>query len=171
MSEFNPVGVWEPRYKGISSPQIYGDEASYRVASYFLDHPWTVEDWGCGLAYARRFFKKANYVGIDGSKSEMCDEVDDLVSRNSSPDAILMRHVLEHNLRWASVIRNAIRCARSRIAIVFFSSFRDTTSYEFDSDGIPCISFSKTEVLSEIPGVSPVEVVSGSDTIWFIEKA
>lgn len=171
MNEFNPVGVWSERYKGATQPASYGDEGSYRLAASILDKGGVIEDWGCGLAYARKFFTRTKYIGIDGSWSRMCDEVDDLEKRDSKPDFILLRHVLEHNIRWANVLRNAVRCAKSQVLVIIFTKFSNPeTHYAFDPDGIPCISFSYHDLIEAISPMQPLEFSIGSEVCWLLDK-
>lgn len=77
----------------------YDDAESYRRGMAFLDHPGeTIEDWGCGTGYARRFVTQGVYRGIDGSAAEGGDLIKaDLQDYRSSADNIFIRHVLEHN--------------------------------------------------------------------------
>ena len=120
----HPLHRWE--YGHLTEPQASGaDESSYALASAWLDHfyedfrdSW-VEDWGCGSAYAKRFFKKSRYRGIDGSASLFADEVRDLRERApASSDGILIRHVLEHIEEWTLVWRNALVAANHRVCLV-----------------------------------------------------
>lgn len=97
---FNPVGAWERQYIQYTQPHCYGSELSYRLTAALLDEFDLVEDWGCGCAFAKRFFRHARYLGIDGSLSKWNDVTEDLLSRKSKPDGILLRHVLEHNDLW-----------------------------------------------------------------------
>ena len=109
-------GAWDH-----SVPRTYGTPASYLAAAEFLDrYCETVEDWGCGQAGAKPYFKKSQYVGIDGSKSKGADKIVDLRRYTSSPDGILLRHVLEHNYDWPMILRNALASFQKRLVIVFF---------------------------------------------------
>lgn len=120
----HPLHRWE--YGHLSVPQASGaDPGSYELAAAWLDHFYEdfresyVEDWGCGSAYARQFFKKATYRGIDGSPSAWADEVRDLrEARLGVCDGILIRHVLEHIEEWPLVWRNALTRASHRICLI-----------------------------------------------------
>jgi len=120
----NPIGKWS-EYRTETECKCYGKVASYEMAAAFLDvKGWVVEDWGCGRAFAKQYFKQARYVGVDGSESRFCDVVDDLRTRNSVVDGILLRHVLEHNLMWQWILQGAIRCCPKRLCVVFFQAFQ-----------------------------------------------
>ena len=122
----HPLHRWE--YGHLSEPQPSGaDAGSYALAAAWLDHFYedfresVVEDWGCGSTYAKRFFVKARYQGIDGSPSPFPHEVRDLRERatiNHYCDGILIRHVLEHIEEWPLVWRNALLAATHRICLV-----------------------------------------------------
>src|ERR1043166_2552859 len=105
------LNKWDSRYQsGESFP--YGDELSYIKASRFLSGHGRIEDWGCGTAWARRYF--TNYLGIDGTAG-FADIVADLRTYHSSPECIHLRHVLEHNLEWALIFENAVECFSKRL--------------------------------------------------------
>lgn len=153
----DPVGKW-PEYAN-GEPRIYGRERSYVEAAAFLDLPGTtVEDWGCGWGHARRFFTRATYVGVDGSESKYCDVVDDLRTRVSTPDGILLRHVLEHNLMWQWVLQSAVRSNPKRLCIVFFLPFGTAPQVVRDPHpGVVLINLVERDVESILSG-------------WFIRK-
>ena len=169
MREFDPMGRWEASYAKLGSPYCYGNVESYRVAASLLDGLPVVEDWGCGCAYAKQFFAHSKYIGVDGSKSEWCDIVDDLETRASSPDGILMRHVLEHNNRWKEVLTNALDRAQVRLVVVFFIDFGPETKWREDNQGIPLWQFSALDLRKLIAPRELQEIQVGTDTIWAIE--
>ncbi len=170
MREFNPVGAWNSRYEGVRQPSSYGNQDTYLLAKYLLDKPGSLEDWGCGLGFAKAYFEIASYLGIDGSKSRFCDVVEDLKLRQSTPDYVLMRHVIEHNLEWKEVLSNVVKCAQRRLLVIVFTFIVPETRYEFDKDGVPCISFKREEVLEVMHPWKPLEFFCGTDTCWLIDK-
>lgn len=141
----NVLGKWNYG----ATPQFpYGDETSYKKAMEFLDGPYTIEDWGCGTAWARRFVHRGRYVGIDGSWSLHCDQVADLRTYRSSADAILMRHILEHNFGWKKILENALASFRRRFALVVFTPFgEETRQIATTWETVPDISFRKADLL------------------------
>lgn len=111
------------RYKN-EAPFAYGNDISYVKAASWLDLPGEVmEDWGCGGGWARQFFKQAKYVGLDGSPSKFCDRQVDFQEYVSTADNILIRHVLEHNHNWRSILENAVKSFRHRMVLVLFMPF------------------------------------------------
>lgn len=170
----NPLGQWTEYSKGIQRP--YGEVRSYIEAAKFLDIPnTTVEDWGCGWGYARQFFKHAKYIGVDGSQSAYCDVVDDLRTRVSSADGILLRHVLEHNIMWQWVLQSAIRAANSRICLVFFLPFANIPNVARDpKPGVVVVHMVERDVESILSGWSIEKVTTGSpnnyEQTWFCAK-
>ena len=99
-----------------------GHDISYVKAAEFLDDLPLIEDWGCGSTYAGRFFKRAEYIGIDGS-SPMALLKADLQTYQSNVPGILMRHVLEHNRNWQRVLHNAIASFQRKFCLVMFLEF------------------------------------------------
>jgi SAM-dependent methyltransferase len=154
----------------------YDEETSYRKGISFLDGRGKIEDWGCGTAFAKRFVSQSEYVGIDGSVSKYVDVVADLQHYASDTECIFMRHVLEHNWGWRSILRNAVNSFRHRMALVVFTPFGDSEMKLLDQDGIPDLALNKTEVLSYFNGLSVTEeriqsnTQYGEETIFYIER-
>lgn len=109
------AGLWD--YSNLTSPYQYGEIESYIKAAGWLNECATVEDRGCGCAFARKFFT-TNYVGIDGSPSQWTDKVADLLVYKNEVEGILLRHVLEHNEDWRTVLQNALDSFTKRMVIV-----------------------------------------------------
>jgi hypothetical protein len=139
------LGKWN---YGIATPFAYGDETSYRKAMAFLDGPHLIEDWGCGTAWARRFVQRGRYIGLDGSWSLHCDRVVDLRIYKSTADAILIRHILEHNWEWKKILENALASFQKKFALVIFTPFsQETKSIATTWETIPDLSFRKEDLL------------------------
>lgn len=166
-----------------ASPQFpYGDETSYRKAIEFLDGPYIIEDWGCGTAWARRFVKHGRYIGIDGNYSLHCNVVADLRTYRSEADGILMRHIIEHNYEWKTILDNALASFRKRFALVLFTPFSDVTrtlqmsKVAGGEDRVPDLSFRKHDLLDMIGSLSCKEesLVTGTqygqEHIFYISK-
>jgi hypothetical protein len=155
----------------------YGDDTTYRKGMSFLDGYGTVEDWGCGTAYAKRFLKSSNYLGIDGSKSDFVDKVVDLRSYTSEADCIFMRHILEHNRDWPKILSNAVNSFQKRMVLIIFTPFSDETR-EMDTTGVavPDISFRKEDVTTFFKHYKCTEESLTTDTqynvehVFYIEK-
>lgn len=142
-------------YRDVEEPYPYADsELTYEKAIGFLDGEGVLEDWGCGTAYAKRFVRRARYVGVDGSPSKFNDVTADLREYTSEADYILLRHVLEHNLEWERVLDNALRSARKRLAVVTFTPFGAETKVIAWNPGffeVPDISFRKEDLTARFP--------------------
>jgi hypothetical protein len=168
--QFNPVGKWLKQYEKADQTSRYGDEDSYLMGCTLLQGLASVEDWGCGLGYARKYFNEGCYKGVDGSLSKFCDEVDDLTTRQSQPDGIFLRHVLEHNLEWEKLLRNAVACAQKRLVVVGFTRLARETTYAWDVDGYPCIEFKAEDIEKCFDGLLWTRAASWKDTVWLIKK-
>lgn len=137
-----------------ATPQFpYGEETSYRKAMAFLDGPYVIEDWGCGTAWARKFVERGRYIGLDGSWSMHCDKVVDLRTYRSEADAILVRHILEHNHGWKKILENALASFQKKFALVMFTPFSSGETHSIGSNPegtIPDLSFKKQDLLDLI---------------------
>lgn len=144
------MGAW--KYTHRTDDVRYGGELSYRKMATFLDGCGPlVEDWGCGGAYAKRFFSKSCYVGLDGSEGR-CDRVVDLREYTSQADGILIRHLLEHNYDWPLIVANAAVSFKKRLVIIFFIPTAKFTTNAFnENNGIPNLSIGTTLLLSYFP--------------------
>jgi hypothetical protein len=144
-------GLWD--YSKVETPRPYGnDDVTYRKAMTFMADCNVVEDWGCGMGYARKFCT-TKYVGVDGSWSKFADVVADLREYTSQADGILLRHVLEHNHDWRPILRNAIKSFTKKLALVIFTPFQETTkvlAINKDYHDVPDIGFRKGDLLEEL---------------------
>jgi hypothetical protein len=175
---YSMVGAWN--YDTL--PEFnYGDDTSYIKGIAYLDGYGVIEDWGCGFSHAKRFVKKSTYVGVDGSSST-ADRRVDLQSYTSDVDCIFMRHVLEHNANWRSILRNAIASFGKRMVLVIFTPFGKETkqiaaSHSLTTFPVPDISFKKEDLTGYFSGVCVKEEMIQSDTqygvehIFYLEKS
>lgn len=154
----------------------YDEETSYRKGMAFLDGHGRIEDWGCGTAFAKRFVHRSDYVGVDGSASRYCDVTADLQDYRSETDCIFMRHVLEHNWGWRSILRNAVSSFRSRMTLIVFTPFGDSEHKLSEENGVPDFAFNKEELLSYFSGLSVTEETIrsetqyGEETLFYVER-
>ncbi len=144
---YSPVGAWKYSQKVRFA---YGDDTSYRKGMAFLDGHGTIEDWGCGFGDARSFVRLSSYVGVDGS-SPYADRIVDLATYRSGTDCLFMRHVLEHNVEWRTILDNAVASFRKRMALIVFTPFAPAThviatATHVTSVQIPDISFKKGDL-------------------------
>lgn len=127
---------------------------TYLTAAAFMDGLASMEDWGCGLAYLKDFLDDPSiYVGVDGSASLFATDVDDIATRRTTVDGIVIRHVLEHNHNWRDILDNAVRSATRRLCIVLFTPLADETRVlmtEPDYGDVPVISFSLEDLCDRL---------------------
>ena len=154
----------------------YGDDTTYQKGMAFLDGHGSIEDWGCGTAYAKNFVKQSKYIGIDGSQSDFTDKVVDLKEYTSETDCIFVRHVLEHNYSWRKILANAVNSFNKRMVIIIFTPFADETRPIANWSAIPDISFKKEELIEFFQQFKYSEESLQTDTqykaehIFYIEK-
>lgn len=161
------LGKWN---YGAAPRFAYGDETSYRKAMEFLDGPYTIEDWGCGTAWARKFVQRGRYIGLDGSWSMHCDQVVDLRTYRSSADAILVRHILEHNWEWKKILENALASFQKKLCLILFTPFSpETKSIGTTWETIPDLSFRKEDLTEYLKPFDYTEETIQSATQYGIE--
>jgi SAM-dependent methyltransferase len=144
------VGRWQ---YGNAAPFPDGDDVTYRKGMAFLDGHGTIEDWGAGTGYARRFATRSTYRAVDGSPSLGVDRVVDLRRYRSDADCIFMRHVLEHNPEWRTILENALGSFRRRMVLVVFTPFADETHEIGSWRGIPDLALRKADVVACFAGL------------------
>jgi len=166
------LGKWDSFYRGVKDTFPYGGVESYvRAISFLDDGCQMIQDWGCGVAFAKTLVKKAQYLGVDGSWSPMADVIVDLREFRCETDGILLRHVLEHNYDWKKVLENALASFRKKLVIVLFTPFSETTREIAMNDiGVPDISFRKDDLLEYLSGMRwSEESLVPSDTQYGVE--
>lgn len=149
-------GVWYDRLGPDDVGATYGDPATYYVAAAFLTGCAEIEDWGCGRGGFKTFCP-GRYIGVDGTKSPAVDVVAELGAYRSSPDGILLRHVLEHNYNWPRVLEAAVASFRRKLCIVLFTPFADTTRElrhnRKSGVDVPDLSLPKAEIEAKLAGL------------------
>jgi hypothetical protein len=111
------LGKWAPWYsQGLR--WNYGPAATYEVAASWLKD-LAVEDWGCGHAQFKKFHV-GPYVGVDGTAG-WADKIVDLVDYTTTTEGLLLRHVIEHNSAWRTVLKNAVASFTKRMVLVVFT--------------------------------------------------
>jgi hypothetical protein len=131
-------------------------DETYRIAGQYLSGKGLVEDWGCGTTYARQFVA-APYRGVDGAWSPWADEVVNLTEYRSSVPKILMRHVLEHNWEWRTVLENMLCSFTDRACLVLFlrPGVEDVNIYRNPREGhrhVPALSLCEADLHAIIAG-------------------
>lgn len=172
-------GRWD-KYHEHAQPQPYGDPSTYDLGARWLRSCDWVEDWGCGLGWARFYFPSWRYRGIDGSQGPAVDEIVDLTTYRSEVPGIFMRHVLEHNPEWSKVLDNAVASFTHRMALILFTPMADRTHQIAWNAGyeVPDISFSAKDLESKFPDGVDFRVEDrrtssqyGTERIYYLEKS
>lgn len=106
-------------YTNLGQVKYGGNQTYSEPIAWFDEVGGVLEDWGCGCAYAKRFVKRCNYVGLEGSCNDYADRCDvDLRTYTSKADCILLRHVLDHNEDWRSVLANGVQSFQKRMVVI-----------------------------------------------------
>lgn len=125
------MSSWDWDYTRYDRPYAFGDETTYQLGMAWLSDCKTVEDWGAGMAFARKFVVPGQeYTAIDGhhTSDRFVDHIADLREWQSRPDGIFMRHILEHNRDWRVILDNALESFQQKMALIMFTPFRDVTA-------------------------------------------
>jgi len=140
-------------YKRLYVAPSGGDGRTYEEAAAWLAalDCHIVQDWGCGTAWAKKFFMQRGirYVGLDYAPG-YADEIRDLAEYVGETDGIVMRHLLEHNFTWKVILRNALASCR-HLALVIFTPFtrgaEPTHVIAWNRlEGVPDLSLNKAEL-------------------------
>jgi len=87
-----------------------------------------------------------------------------------------MRHVLEHNWTWPTILENALASFRDRMALIIFTPFAETTTEIAHVNGICELSLNRTEVQKALEpfAVRREEITSqtryGAEVLFYIER-
>jgi hypothetical protein len=178
--------IWTYDYPDQSSVLPFGgDDITYaKGLGWLYEGCETVQDWGCGPAFGRRFRPHGkHYIGVDGSPSSagLADVVCELTAwhPDPKPDGIFMRHVLEHNERnWAGILRNALESFTRRMVLVTFTPFTAGETHRIRPPGDPyCdLAFNYKELTTKLDGYRwrvealPTDTQYGGETIFYIEQ-
>ena len=150
---------WNNWYKDVTILDIghfrYGNTITYKMGYDFLKTCDKIEDWGCGIGGFKQLFINEDlnkYIGVDGSKTPFSDIKADLIKYTSNVDGIFMRHVLEHNYEWQTILENACKSFRKKMCLIIFTHFSDETkeiahNLQHGVD-VPDMSLNKNELIS-----------------------
>jgi hypothetical protein len=149
---------------------MFGDETYEKPMSWLLETCDSIEDWGCGMAWGRRFVPKGKYKGIDGSPAaaKYADLIVDLRDHKTVVDGIFMRHILEHNWDWNVILGNAVGSFRKRFVLVLFTPFSDVTR-ALNPYGLIDLSFAEDDITRFFRGCSYTVETLRTDTQFGVE--
>ena len=178
--------LWEYRYRDPSDLRPFGDETTYKMGlGWLFEGCQTVQDWGAGVAYGRRFRPVGkDYFAVDGSPTSepFVDAVCELTAwkPDPKPDGIFMRHILEHNpFNWKDILAHALESFTRRYCLVVFTPFStgETHALRPPGDLYTDLSFSFPELASQLDGFSwhtealPTETQYGSEVLFYVRPA
>ena len=131
------------------------NKESYKKSAEFLGD--SVEDWGCGTGWSKKYFKE--YKGIDGAPHKNVDVIADLAFYTSETDNILIRQALEFNWRWREILENVKKSFRKKFCLVIMTPLVEETkimsmspvNYLDETTNTPDISFNKQDILDYFP--------------------
>ena len=123
------------------------------------------------------------YRGIDRDPSAACDQTADLAGYTSTTDGLLLRHVLEHNLHWRGVLRNALASSAAAWSWSYphrsSEPPRSTTAWRGPprAPSLPEIRFCRGDLVREFRGVPfrleenvPTDSPFGREHVFYLCK-
>lgn len=174
------VGKWD-RWYNDAPARPYGSTLTYRLGYAFLQGCSLIEDWGCGFGYFETLCRPRQCLGLDGSQTAAAGKIVDLVEYTSQVDGIFIRHVLEHDLRWEAILKNALTSFRQRMVLILFTPFAERMIVLRQSEypAVPVIAFSKAGIEAIIAGAGcghasaelPTDTEYEIECIFFIWKS
>jgi hypothetical protein len=162
------VHKWDYWQWGSPIMKQFPNIRSMDLGKKFLADCKRVEDWGCGDGFFKVY--RSDVIGVDGSNTPGADKkYIDLVNYVSDCDGIFIRHVLEHNYEWKSILKNAINSARFKVCVVMFIpfSFGGTIQNNPDPIGVPNLSISEQEffqILKDCDVKYEIQDISAGDS-------
>ena len=149
---------WQHRDYGDGTRPIFNETTYEPGIRWLLETCQSIEDWGCGMAWARRHVPEGRYKGIDGSPAAgpFADVICDLrdYKPDPAPDGIFMRHILEHNEDWPVILGNVMNSFRKRFVLVGFTPWSEGETRRLDGGGLIDLSFRKEDITGFFKGCS-----------------
>ena len=167
---------------GATRPGQGGCDTTFKRGAAYLSRIGQVEDWGCGTAYFRGYLPAGRYRGIDQDPAADADLIANLTEHTSAPDGILLRHVLEFDRGWRSILRNALASFRRRMVLVISTPFVRATTAHHRPDATSSrtclqIHFARGDLVREFRGLSfrleenvRTETRSGREHVFYLSK-
>ena len=125
------------------------------------------------MGWFRKICTAKNYIGIDGSDTKHADVKADLTKYVSECEGLYMRHILEHNFEWKSILENACKSFTKKMVLVLFTPLVEkTTTICINSINVPDISFCKkdiTDIFDKYDINYSMETIKNSATQYNIE--
>jgi hypothetical protein len=172
------VNPWN--YDHLKHPRPYGSATTYYYALDWLKTCPLVEDWGCGPGYFGTLLPPdVAYHGLD---TAVCPwgarESIDLASYTSQASGILIRHVLEHNFSWRTILKNALASFTKRMCLILFVPPCDGTEVvnRAPKGQLPEWELPKQALLDTLqPFLTRTLSINtrsqyGSETLYFLER-
>lgn len=136
-----------PAWAGGLVHPSYGTDDTYRLAAAWLEGCPDVADWGGGLGHFASFLPATTrYTLVDGTSHRDGTVVADLRQYRRQASGILLRHVLEHNDEWETILRQAVQACRQRLCVVTFTPDRGRTERIKVKSGWPVWSLAPVDV-------------------------
>lgn len=153
----------------------YATEDTYRLSAGWLKDCATVADWGGSTGFFGTCLPPSvAYTVVDGTLQVTDQVLADLLTYREPSDGILLRHVLEINVDWRTILRNALAAFRQRLVVVTHTPSAAQTTYVKHKSGWPIHNLSAVELVDEMGAhLVKVDVVQTShpERVYYLERA
>lgn len=162
---------WKP---ALQHP-LYATTKTYLLAAEWLRNCETVSDWGGGSGFFQSCLPPSvHYTLVDGTVQATDQVLADLTTYHEPSDGILLRHVLDINAEWRTILRNAIAAFRERLLVITYTPAVMQTTFIRNKSGWPVHHFRPSDLVEEMsPFLVKVELVETShpERLYFLELA
>lgn len=162
-------------WKPLLQHPIYATAETYLIAAEWLRNCATVADWGGGTGYFQTVLPPTvRYLLVDGTIQTPDQVLADLTSYQERSDGILIRHVLDLNAEWRTILRNAMRAFRERMVVITYTPSAGETTYIRHKSGWPIHHFRPSDLVDEMsPHLVSSELIQTShpERVFLLEKA
>lgn len=161
---------WKP---ALQHP-LYATEDTYRLAAEWLKDCATVADWGGSTGFFGSCLPPSvKYTVVDGTVQLTDQVLADLRTYREPSDGILLRHVLEINAEWRTILRNALSAFCERMVVITHTRSDGPTAYVRNKSGWPIHNLSEHDLVGEMgPALVYLErhQTSHPETVYYLEK-
>jgi len=147
MQSFVTPAPWKP---SLQHP-MYATEDTYILAAEWLRNCATVADWGGGSGFFQTFLpRQVAYTLVDGTMQHTDQVLADLTTYHAPSEGILIRHVLDINAEWLTILRNAIQAFQKRLVVITYTPSAGETTRIRNKSGWPIHHFRPSDIADEM---------------------
>lgn len=155
--------------------EVYGEVETYRMAAEWLRVCAVVEDWGGAHGHFARYLSASvTYRCVDGTVQCTDQVLADLATYRSTPEGILLRHVVDMTVHWSAVLVNALASFRRRMVVITFTPDVVETRVSKVKSGWPVWHFNPQDLIDAM-GAHLLRIrdvkTTHPERIYYLERA